>query len=133
MTFVCNMFILAGLAGAAGVLPVPGAIVSPAFIPHSCSHIAEGTVRPRWDSGAGEATRVSERKPKKRVPERKREKRAPERGNTWIVIPWDAPRPALGSGGTLQQSPCRLRPGGVEGVLMAEHKMFPSSVFAVNS
>lgn len=125
MTFACNMFILAGLAGAAGVLllPVPGAIVSPAFTPYSCSHIAEGMVRPRWDSGAGEAARVPERKPKG----------LSERGNTWVMIPWDAPRPALSSGGILLQSPCKLRPGGVKGVLMAEHKMFPTSLFAVNS
>lgn len=92
MTFACNMFISAGLAGAAGVLllPVLSAIVSPAFIPHSCSQVAEGMVRPRWESRAGEATHV---------PERKTKKRAPERGNPVDTIPWDAPRPALGSDG----------------------------------
>lgn len=84
MTFACNMFILAGLAGAAGV---PGAIVSPVFIPRSCqggSQIAEGMVRPRWESGAGEAapvpTCLGKREP-------------------LGYHPWDAPRPALGSGG----------------------------------
>lgn len=45
-----------------------------------------------------------------------------ERGSPWGTIPWDAARPALGSGGTLLQAPCRLRPRSVEGLLMAEHK-----------
>lgn len=60
MTFAYNMFILAILASAAGVrlLPAPDAIVSPVFIPRSCqisSQTAEDMLRPRWESGAGEA------------------------------------------------------------------------------
>jgi len=56
------MFILAILSSAAGVqlLPVPDAIVSPVFIPRSCqssSQTAEEMLRPRWESGAGEAAR----------------------------------------------------------------------------
>lgn len=92
MTFACNVFILAGLAGAAGVLllPVPSAIVSPAFLPRSCqggSQIAEGMERLRWESGDGEAAPVPA---------------CWDRGNPWepsCGMPW----PALSTGGTLQQ------------------------------
>ena len=63
MTFAYNMFILAILASAAGVqlLPVPDAIVSPVFIRRPCqigSQTAEEMLRPRWESGAGEAARI---------------------------------------------------------------------------
>lgn len=112
MTFACNMFISAGLAGAAGVVLLPAliAIVSPVFVPHSCSQVAGGMVKPRWESGAGEATHAPQRKPKKRVP---------ERGNPWGTIPWDAARPALGP----SCSHCVGSDlGDVGGMLMAEHK-----------
>lgn len=58
------MFILAELASAAGVqlLPTPDAIVRPVFILHSCqigSQAAGEMLRPRWDSGAGEAAPIT--------------------------------------------------------------------------
>lgn len=80
------MFILAGLAGAAGVLllPAPGAVVSPVFIPCSCqgsSQAAEGMVRPRWETGAGERAHAPACLGTK---------------ESLGTIPWDAPRPVLG-------------------------------------